>query len=219
MVGLRHVVGALAAVMFMSGTVCAGEQMNTKASPSYSGPYIGAFVGQSWSNLEYVDKHKPTDRDMDGFAGGLYLGHNYRIDNLILGFETDAGFCDLSEGADDNNFNSYSAFEIDWNAHLRARAGFAYNSTLFYIAGGLTVAKVGVDDTDDGYGNDNETHFGWTIGAGIEHKITEHLTARIEYLYDDYGSEDYYITDDVHPYPAEVELKIHSARIGLAYSF
>jgi outer membrane immunogenic protein len=219
MVGLRHIIGALIAVMLISGTVCAGEQLDAKASPAYSGPYIGGFVGQSWSNLEYVDKWRPTDPDMDGFVGGLYLGHNYRIDKLVLGFEADAGLCDLSEGADDDNDNSYSAFDIDWNAHLRARAGFAYNATLFYVAGGLAVAKVAVDDTDAGYGHDNATHFGWTIGAGIEHKITEHLTARVEYLYDDYGSEDYYITDDSYPYQADVELKIHTARIGLAYSF
>ncbi|MGE4542585.1 MAG: outer membrane protein [Pedobacter sp.] len=218
MVRIRNIVVALFVVMLIGGTACAQDKLD------YSGPYIGAFVGHSWVNLEYSEPSYPEDAlnpDMNGFVGGLYFGHNYRIDNLVLGFETDAGLCDLSEGADDDNsFNTWSAFDIDWDAHLRARAGFVYNTTLFYVAGGLALAKVDVDDTDSGYGGDNAIHAGWTIGAGIEQKITEHLTARFEYLYDDYGSESYSIeVTGFAPYQANVDLEIHTARIGLAYSF
>lgn len=225
MLRLRNIVGALAVVVLMSGPVYAGNMMGAEALSDYSGPYIGGFVGHSWADLEYRDSWNPgyeLNADIEGFVGGLYFGHNYMIDNIMLGFEADAGIGDLGEGADKNNsYNDWSAFDIDWDAHLRARAGFVYNTTLFYVAGGLAVAKVAVDDTDSGYGGDNATHFGWTIGAGIEQKITEHLTARIEYLYDDYGSESYSIEDSWwgDTYPADINLEIHTARLGLAYSF
>ena len=138
----------------------------------------------------------------------------------MLGFEADAGFGDLSEGADDSSPNTYSAFDVNWDAHVRARAGYVYNTTLFYVAGGLALAEVDVDDVDPNYGEDNSAHLGWTFGAGIEQRITEHLTARVEYLYDNYGSESYAIEEaGSGSYQADVELKTHSARIGLAYSF
>lgn len=215
MLRLRSIFGALVVAVLMSGTVYAGNMMDAEASAAYSGPYIGGFVGHSWVDLEYTEPDWPTygrDVDMEGVVGGLYLGHNYRIDNIVLGFEADAGLGDLDEGRDKNaDYNDYSAFDIDWNAHFRARAGFIYNTTLFYVAGGLALAQV---ELDDGWESDKATHVGWTVGAGIEQKITEHLTARVEYLYDDYGSEDY-----ACDYDPDIELKMHTARIGLAYSF
>ncbi len=221
MVRLPNIVGALAVVILMSGTVCAGNMMNTKASLAYSGPYIGAFVGHSWVDLEYTEPEWPAydrDVDMEGFVGGLYVGYNYMIDNIVLGVEADAGLGDLEEGPDEDNFyNDYAAFDVDWDAHLRARAGFVYNSTLFYVAGGLALAEVSVDEGDNG--NDDATHVGWTIGGGIEQKISEHLTARFEYLYDDYGSESAKYNEFGLIYEGKVALKTHTARIGLAYSF
>lgn len=217
MVRIRNIVGALVVVMLIGGTVCAQDNFD------YSGPYIGAFVGHSWVDLEYTEPDRPIydlNVDMEGFVGGLYFGHNYMFNNLMLGFEADAGLCDLSEGAADSGSNISSAFDIEWDAHLRARAGFAYNATLFYVAGGLALAKVDVDDVDTNYGGDSSTQVGWTIGAGIEQRITEHFTARIEYLYDDYGRESYAIEEaGSGSYQGDVELNTHSARIGLAYSF
>lgn len=219
-----YIVVALVLVALMVGTACAGDRMGAKGSFDYSGTYIGAFVGHSWVDLEYTEPDWPDygrDVDIEGFVGGGYLGYNYMIDNMVLGFEADAGLGDLDEGADDDNpYNYYSAFDIDWDAHLRGRLGFVYHSTLFYVAAGLAIAEVVVDDVDPGYSRDNATHVGWTIGAGIEQKITEHLTARFEYLYDDYGSERYTVaTPFGFSYRANVELETHSARIGLAYSF
>jgi outer membrane immunogenic protein len=224
MVRLRFIVGVLAVILFMAGTACAGEITVAKGSPDFSGTYIGAFVGHSWVDLDYTEPDGPDygrDADIEGFVGGLYMGYNYRIDNIVLGIEADAGLGDLNEGADhDNYYNYYSAFDIDWDAHFRGRVGFVSNATLFYVAAGLAIAEVAVDDVDPGYGGDNATHVGWTIGAGIEQKITGHLTARVEYLYDDYGSERYTIgTPFGFSYRADVELETHSARIGLAYSF
>ena len=134
MVLIRNIVGALVVVMLIAGAACAQDKLD------YSGPYIGAFVGHSWVDLEYTEPEWPDydrDVDMEGFVGGLYMGYNYMINNIVLGVEADAGLGDLEEGPDeDNYYNDYAAFDIDWDAHLRARAGFVYNTTLFYVAGG-----------------------------------------------------------------------------------
>jgi outer membrane immunogenic protein len=55
---------------------------------------------------------------------------------------------------------------------LRARAGFAFDRALIYGTGGLAVGEVkySVDDNfDEGIGDDKNTQWGWTAGAGIEY--------------------------------------------------
>jgi len=158
------------------------------------------------------------DPNFSGFSGGLLLGYNYQIDPVVLGIEADVGWCDLDEGTSDTTRNSYSAFEVKWNSHFRTRVGYAFDSALLYVAGGLAIARVEVDDTDPGWGRDDDTHFGWTIGCGLEYQILKNLTARLEYLYDDYGKEDYKI-DGYYQYKADVDLTSHTVRFGLSYSF
>jgi len=224
MARILKIVGVLAAIILMTGAAHAAGPTDDKSSFDWSGVSIGAFAGYSWVDLEYYEPDYPGyDRnpDFDGFSGGVFLGYNYQFDSIVLGVEADGGYVDLSEGRDKNALNNdYSAFEIDWNAHFRARIGFALDSTLFYVAGGLALAEVTVDDKDSGYGEDDATHVGWTLGTGIEYAMTKNLRARIEYLYDDYGSEDYKIGDGSgYTYDSNVELISHTIRVGLSFCF
>ena len=196
--------------------------IGTKLPLDWSGPYIGGFVGYSWVGLEYYEPDFPgSDRkpNIDGFTGGPLLGFNYRIDSILLGIEADAGWGNLSKDPDKSSpNNNYSAFDIDWNAHVRARFGFVYGSTLSYVAGGLALAGVTVDDTDPNWGKDDATHVGWTVGAGIEQAITNYLRVRIEYLHDDYGSKDYTITGN-YTYKSNVDLTADIIRVGISFQW
>jgi outer membrane immunogenic protein len=172
--------------------------------------------------LEYQESDDSDfDRspNFDGFVGGIFLGYNYQDNNVVYGVEADAGLGDLSEGPDKNSSNNdWSSFDIDWNAHVRARAGLVYDATLFYVTGGLAIAGVSVDDNDPGWSDDNATHVGWTVGCGIDRLLTENLTVRFEYLYDDYGSEEYSFNGSFN-YKGDVDLTSHTTRIGLSYTF
>jgi len=220
MVRISKIVVALAVVLLMGEGVHAAPS-DVKSSFNWSGAYIGAFAGYSWVDLEYFEPDFPgfeRNPDIDGFTGGAFLGYNHRFDRILLGIEADAGLGDLDEGPDTTALNNYSAFDIDWNGHVRARIGFVSGPTLLYVAGGLALAKVTVDDTDPNWGEDNATHVGWTVGAGIEHAMTRNLRARVEYLYDDYGSKDYSITG-LNTYRFNVDLNASTIRVGLAYQF
>ena len=142
----------------------------------------------------------------------------FKTASIVWGFEADAGFGDFSKGPDTGAANNYSSFDIDWNAHLRAKVGLDVDTTLIYVAGGLALADVTVDDTDPNWGQDDATHTGWTIGTGVEHAVNRHLKVRLEYLYDDYGSKYYGITGPFY-YRANVDLTAHTVRAGLSYSF
>jgi outer membrane immunogenic protein len=217
---ILKIVGVLAVIILLSQEAH-GASDDVKLSPRWSGTFIGAFVAHSWFKLDYSEPDWPgfeRKPNIDGFTGGALVGHNFQVDSIVFGVEADGGFGDLDEGADKSAQNNYSAFDIDWNAHFRARVGFATDSTLLYVASGLALAGVTVDDTDPNWGKDDATHAGWTVGAGIEHAMTKHLQVRVEYLYDDYGSSDYEITG-LLPYRAKVDLTANTIRACLSYHF
>jgi outer membrane immunogenic protein len=220
MLRMARVFGVLAVILFFAGTTHAASN-DVKKTPDWSDPYIGVFVAHSWLDLEYYEPDWPgyeRNPNINTFTGGVYLGFNYPINNIVMGIETDAGFGDMSKGPDDNSRNYYSAFDIDWTMHLRSRIGWLFGPALPYISGGLSLTEINLDDSETGWGRDDNLHVGWTIGAGIEHAVTKKLKARIEYLYDDYGREHYYI-DGLLPYRANIDLTSHTVRAGLSYSF
>jgi outer membrane immunogenic protein len=119
------------------------------------------------------------------------LGYNWQKGNLVYGVEVDFGMVNADAGPNINpGFNEFSAFDVDWNAHMRARIGKSVGKSLFYAAGGLAVASLNIDDTDPGWGEVDSSHVGWSIGGGFAHAFTDKLSLHLEYLYDDYGSED-----------------------------
>ncbi len=94
----------------------------------------------------------------DGFIGGVQLGRNWQSGKLIYGLEGDISI----SGAD----------SIDWIGTIRGRLGYLINpSILVYGTAGL-----GIIDTV----HDSETEF--VYGLGVEGKLTQATTVRLEYL-------------------------------------
>ncbi|MDJ0931544.1 outer membrane beta-barrel protein [Breoghania sp.] len=56
---------------------------------------------------------------------------------------------------------------------------------------------------------------GWTLGAGVEAALTNHLTARAEYLYADFGNE----TFDFGGTKVKSDFDEHIGRVGMSYKF
>lgn len=188
----------------------------------WSGAYIGLHAGYLWGDVGYKEPEyadSSISRHDDAFIGGLYLGFNHQMDSLVLGVEGDVGFGGIDiDNDEDDSTNDYSAFESDWNGHVRGRLGFAFDRTLLFAAGGLAITDLKINDTDPGWGDDTKTHVGWTIGGGVEFAVSDSVVVRGEYLYDDYGSEDYKIDGD-YTYRARADLTASTVRIGVAYKF
>lgn len=164
------------------------------ACGNWSGLYVGAHAGYLWgtgkgdsNDVAALD----ADIDPDGFNGGALLGGNYQIDCIVLGVEGDIGFGDMKGSDNDVGLGDVDAdAEISWNGHVRARLGYSFGEVMPFIAGGLAIADV---DVDSSLGDDTNTHYGWTIGGGIDWAVSEQFIIRAEYLYDDYGSKGYNI--------------------------
>jgi len=132
-----------------------------------------------------------------------------------------------------------TATSFPWFATFRARGGVLVDpSLLLYATGGLAVGEVKVATTPSGIfqlfdGNSNvtigapitvvgatasgsETRVGWTVGAGVEKKFARNWSAKLEYLYMDFGSKTYF---GGTANQTDVSFHDHVARVGINYQF
>jgi outer membrane immunogenic protein len=135
-------------------------------------------------------------------------------------------------------FTASTANSVDfpWFATFRGRAGLlADPSLLLYVTGGLavgevkfttqTTATVQLFDGNTPIGapltavspalSDSQTRVGWTAGAGLEKKFTPNWSAKLEYLYMDFGSKTYFSGAGAIP----VSFHDHIFRAGINYEF
>lgn len=166
----------------------------------WTGPYAGIFLGHNWTNFEGINA------DSDGLSGGAYAGYNWQFNNYVFGLEADLGYSDVEESAGGRSAQS----ELFGSA--RARAGVAFDPFLVYATGGLAVANAEYSELGD---SDSNTHIGYTVGGGVEGLITENVTARLEYRYTDYGSEDYTLNNSTFSGGYDE----HSVRAGIGLKF
>ncbi|MBR1088694.1 porin family protein [Bradyrhizobium manausense] len=91
--------------------------------------------------------------------------------------------------------------KLQWFGTLRGRVGIlATPKVLFYGTGGLAFGEIKTTGTMTGFnpggvalasvGSTSTTRAGWTVGVGIEGKITQNWSAKLEYLYMDLGRFD-----------------------------
>jgi iron complex outermembrane receptor protein len=87
--------------------------------------------------------------------------------------------------------------KLQWFATLRGRLGMMITPDwLGYVTGGVAVGGITINATiTDPVGNavntaisNNLTRVGWTVGAGLEARLTGNWTGKLEYLHMDFGS-------------------------------
>ncbi|MBC7279930.1 outer membrane protein [Hoeflea sp.] len=166
----------------------------------WAGGYLGGYGEYKWGEFDAVPA------DADGFGGGVYGGYNWQSDNIVYGVEADVGYsgADVTSGA--------TTGEQGFNGSLRARLGMDINPFLIYATGGVAATRA---ELSNAAGSDNNTHFGWTAGAGAEAFVTEKITTRLEYRYTDYQSKDYNLGGT----NVSSGFDDHSVRLGIGMKF
>lgn len=91
---------------------------------------------------------------------------------------------------------------------------------MIYGTGGVVYGKIKHEPWDS-YISASDTRVGYTVGAGAEYAITNHVMLKTEYLYTDLGKLKFDNGDDDGYYKVsgEVKLPFHTIRIGLNYKF
>lgn len=184
---------------------------------NWTGAYVGAQVGYGWGGVDrrVLPAGFRTVYSSDGFTGGFHAGYNHMIDRFVLGVEGDFDWTGM-DGNDNGAGGTLDAVYFQWMASIRGRVGYAIDRTLIYGTGGVAFASI---QQMNGTGvpiKIDENYTGWTIGAGIEHAFTDHITTRLEYRYTDFGSQNY---APVGLAPFRNTIDVHAVRLGVSYKF
>lgn len=194
----------------------------------------GTGPGRQVYNMDY-------DYAGAAFTYGLHAGFQRLFGYALLGLEADID--GPSGGIASPWYNGNPAFssfvagnsyqqrlQSNWQGSIRARLGFVHQATLFYLTGGVAFGSFKACTIIDGCNGTvghvvkyNTTRVGWTLGAGIEHRLNYNWSVRAEYRYTNFGSRNCYANDPcaVDPNASDIANRIetHSVRVGLSYLF
>jgi outer membrane immunogenic protein len=123
--------------------------------------------------------------------------------------------------------------KLEWFVTLRGRVGvLTQPNTLLYVTGGFAFGQVkasGVLGSALANGqavslafSDSDVNAGWTVGAGIEHRLFGNWTGKLEYIYLDLGTFNYAVQFATTPaIGARISSDVtdHIVRIGLNYKW
>jgi len=177
----------------------------------WSGIYVGGNVGWNFGNFDNQTGGTSLSTSANGVGGGLYTGYNFQVTpNVVVGAEADFSLTDLKDSRTNGGINLES--KSDWNSNIRARVGYSFDRYLVYGAGGLALADLELSGNGD---SDRKTALGWTVGAGGEAAITNNVSARLEYVYQDFGSQDF----NLNGTGVSSEFSNSQVRMGIGYKF
>jgi outer membrane immunogenic protein len=159
---------------------------------SWSGLYMGVQLGYAGGNTEANSGpsggfNQAYDYKSQGWLGGAHAGYNFQRGNLVYGVEADLEKSG-QKGSGVGTLGFQHSSDIDWQGSVRGRLGLAFDRTLVYGTAGWAFGDVKVDK---GFANYTDVRNGWTAGVGVEHMLTQSLSARIEYRYTDFGRADF----------------------------
>jgi outer membrane immunogenic protein len=228
-----------------------------KAPPPPVANWAGFYVGVDGG----VARHDAVTDDLGGLfnmgsyvtsqTGGVlggYAGVNFQDRSFVYGFEADVNWVGAKAtqawgGVTIFDDSAQQSQDVPWLATFRGRMGIDYESTLFYVTGGLAVGKV-----NNSYSafcssnfacngapaggmfasfNENTTRLGWTAGVGVEHMFASHWTVRGEARYVDLGRKSVSCMDAVPggcnapaaAYRGEFSNTLMTGLFGLGYKF
>jgi outer membrane immunogenic protein len=233
---------ALACGIMLIGGLCAAVSANAadlrpRPSPSaapvyvpaplfdWTGVYVGGFVGGAhalWTiDFDRNDNHGKSEQGADGIAGGVWVGYNYQASpNFVIGVEGEIGTTTAKQTNNifdnDTSLSAYGPF-----GSVRARIGYAFDRLLIYGTGGFAFANI-TNNIQKGENAGEQIVYedqwrpGYAIGGGIEYAFQRNLSARLDYLYSNFGTVTLTNRDEER---ADFKNELHLIRIGLTYRF
>jgi outer membrane immunogenic protein len=196
------------------------------ALPTWAGAYIGLAGGGAWGGAALRNNATGADQaprfDLGGGLFGVTAGINAQGANSVLGLEADISA--TSKKGSTSEFPPNAAFSNEvreqWLSTLRGRVGYARDNWLVYATGGAALANVANSIVaPSGTISDQQWHWGWTAGGGVEVKLNRDWSAKIEYLYVGLQDKSFFnpTPGPVLPGNQRLHLDDHIVRVGVNY--
>jgi outer membrane immunogenic protein len=199
---------------------------------NWQGLYLGMHGGGAWAHTRSTNTAPfggydagvplgftlaPSGAFIGGQVGGLLQSGNW-----VYGAELDFGQLGLDQtrvAGDD-----LTAVRYDWYGALTGRLGFAWDHALYYIKLGGALARIrntasdltGGAFTPTDVSQATGTRAGWAAGAGIEYGLGPNWSAKLEYLYMDFGSV---TSSNLDGDRFHHDNSVHTIKLGVNYRF
>ncbi|MGD9503088.1 MAG: outer membrane beta-barrel protein, partial [Methyloceanibacter sp.] len=215
-----------------AGAALAGESLPSEAY-DWTGFYYGVHAGAVASRSEWKDPtgdfgYLGSDFNGEAVSGGgifgMQAGYNWQIDNAVLGLEGEFSSVRINNVARCFFGTTACLSETDYLGTLAARFGVTAGDLLFYgKAGGAwahTSQHMDMTVFQNRWSAPDSSSWGWILGAGVEAALDPSLTAKIEYDYVDFGTEDHTFTDQFGAsIGASIRQNAHIVKFGLNQKF
>jgi outer membrane immunogenic protein len=172
----------------------------TKAPPAplaavydWTGFYIGGNGGYGSARdcrHNLTTGANPGCNDATGGVAGGQIGYRWQSGGWVYGLEAQGDWADLKGSAQSQALSSPALTRIgsrmDAFGLFTGQIGYAWNNALVYVKGGAAVTDRRFDYINNATGlvtvsTGFATHWGGTVGAGLEYGFAPNWSAAIEY--------------------------------------
>lgn len=195
---------------------------------NWTGFYAGGSLGFGLVNVDHFydrqngqNDHGQVWLDASGYALAAHIGYQYQMPNLfVIGIEGELGNLGIDTERIVIKDDDVLRAKTGLFGTLRARLGYALGRFLPYVTAGF--AFVDIENAGGNPANANrfltisETRPGIAIGAGADYAFSDHLVARLEYLYID--TEKFEVRN-LENEKMTFDNNFHIVRAGLSYRF
>jgi outer membrane immunogenic protein len=193
---LKILGGALTSALALSSAhaadlYSAGLKDSPDFAANWAGFYLGAHGGGAWSNLDVTGARSFSNDGSGGFGGGT-MGYSAQRGHWVWGGELDIGVAELGHTKTDGDVKS----QLDHGVYgdITARLGYGWDRTLVYAKGGFAFYDGAATMSTPGEVSAKSNSFtGWTVGAGMEYRLTSTWSVKAEYLHFDLGDEQVFL--------------------------
>jgi len=204
---------------------CAASVSYAASGHNWAGFYVGGQAGYVMGTTNANDGVDSSDIDYDGWLGGVTLGYNHKINNLVLGIEGDYSWGNVSGSGDGGpgwgcGTTDTCTFEVNELGTLRVRVGYDMGNILPYVTAGAAFGKTHGELSGECPGTvwcGDDSVSGWAAGAGAEFALNNNWSAKAEYLYVDLGRSRFGSGNGGPGFGAEYQF--HTVRVGANYRF
>lgn len=193
---------------------------------SWNGPYVGGHLGGALDDVA-------TD-SVASFVGGGQVGLNLRVGRAVVGLEAQlTGSAGGGEGDVDvvfpNGATGCLEPQLDWIATVSARLGLVRDRSMLYVKAGaawahnsydaLVAALPGAPAGVTRFEGD-DTRTGLALGVGYEYAFRSAWSARLEYLFMDFGSDEVTLNGPAGTITvSDVDQQVHAITFSVNYRF
>lgn len=200
-------------------------------STDWTGLYIGGEGGTGWGTDQLffpAPMTRSSRFDTSGVVAGGTVGWNVQVPagDWVAGFETNIDWVDMKGSGACPNVGYSCTTKLTDLISGTARIGYAWGSALFYVKGGLAVAREQAYPMHLATGripaSGVTNRSGYTFGTGIEYMLAPNWAVKAEYDYYSFDSKRMNLVTSSGTVSGIAELasrSINTFKAGINYHF